>query len=101
MIDPITITKNESDFVYKLNAEYLQIGKIMTFHTGVAETKYLKRTQSDVFERRRQAKLDYAKEKAAEEERQRQREEEDAIHQAKMASLQEAAGIQTKKRRRE
>jgi len=74
----------------------------MKLHNGLAECVYLSRTQGDIVEKRRQAKLDLAKHEAAEAEKKRQREEEDAVAAAVHASLLEAAGVnpKTKKRRR-
>lgn len=100
LINPVTITKGASDLIYKTQLLYTQISKLMTLHTNLAESVYLSRTQRDIVERRRQAQIDLARHEAEAAERQRQREEEDAVAAATQASLEEAAGVKTKKRRR-
>jgi len=100
LINPVTISKGASDLSYKIQNLATQISKLMALHTSLADSMYLKRTQSDIIERRRQAQLALVAYEAAEAEKQRQREEDDAVAIATRASLEEAAGVKSKKRRR-
>jgi len=111
LINPVTITRDASDLIFKTQGLYSLVSKYMKLHTSLAESVYMARTQSDIVERRRQAKLDYAKHEAEEAERQRKREEEDALEatrrveedalaEAMRASLAEAAGVKPKSRKR-
>jgi len=111
LINPITRNKGAYDLVFKVQELSSDVGKAMTSHTHWAECVYLARTQGDVIEKRRQAKLDLAKLQAEEAEKKRIREEddaaaaaaraeEDAIAAATRASLEDAAGVKSRKRKR-
>jgi len=111
MINPVTITKRATDLIYNTQGLYTEISKLMTTHTSIADSEYLARTHGDIVEKRRQAMLDLAKNEAETKEKKRQREEadaaaaalreyEDAVAAATRASLEEAAGIKPKSRKR-
>lgn len=111
LVNPITIGKIGTDLVFKTQGLVTVIGKLMTLHTSGAESMYLKRTYTDIIEEKRQAKIALDKHNADEAEKrrlrkeaddaaERQREEEDAIAAATRASLEEAAGVKSKSRKR-
>jgi len=111
LVNPITIGKIGTDLVWKTQGLVTLIGKYMELHTSAADSMYLKRTYADIIEDRRQAKLKLEKHKADEEAKRRQREEEDAAAQrareeedaiaaATQASLEEAAGVKSKSKKR-
>jgi len=110
-VNLVTINRIGADLIYKTQGLCTQIGKLMALHTEGAESVYLKRTYADIIENRRQALIDYEKHTADEAEKkrkreeedaavQRAREEEDAIAAATQASLEEAAGVKSKSRKR-
>jgi len=96
MVNPVNITRDASDLIFKLNGHDMAIGKLMALHTRLAECVYLKRTHADMIKQREQARIDIVAHEAAEEERRRKRQEEDEIAMAQYASLQELAGIKPK-----
>jgi len=111
LINPVTITKRANDLIYNTNALYNEISKLMTTHTSIADSVYLARTHGDIVEQRRQAMINLTKHEAEEKEKKRQREEadaaaaalreyEDSIAAAMRASLEEAAGVKPKSRKR-
>jgi len=100
LINPITISKVAGDLIYKTQGLYTVVSKLMSLHTSLADNVYLARTQGDIVERRRQAMISLAKHDAEEKAKQLKREEEDAIAAAMKASLEEAAGVKTKSKKR-
>jgi len=110
-INPVTISKDASALSFKTQGLCTAIHKLMALHTTLAESVYMKRTMSDIIERRRQAKINLgihnAKEAEKErmrqeedDEKERQRQEDDAIAAATLASLEEAAGVKPKSKKR-